>query len=145
MEMRQSGPRLQRRRAGCGGRTLLVAWRCHGDQRSSTRTSPRNGRPTLYARVRGSHSQESIAQKALKNALRRSVPSIACAFEAGGTTDGLVDRDVLEQLIACEHGNTRRYFSDEIRAARRILTRLNSFGISGLDPEDERALSELSL
>ena len=68
------------------------------------------------------------------------MPATAVDDEPDST---LVHRQVLEQLAACS-GPAMREFAPELRAARDILARLNSFGGKQFSAEDFTALACLS-
>jgi hypothetical protein len=77
-------------------------------------------------------------------ALRRNVPLIAGAGEAGAAPAGLQHRQVLEQLTARQDYALTTVFFREIRYARDILRRLKSFdAAAGLTEEEDAALSQL--
>ena len=72
--------------------------------------------------------------------LQRKVPATVADDKPGSTLDY---RPILEQLAACS-GPDMREFAAELRAARAILHRLNSFERERNSAEDEAALERLS-
>lgn len=102
----------------------------------------RNTAPLLCERALAEFLRDEARQEGYwTEHLRRNVPATAADDEPGST---LVHRRVLEQLAACS-GPAMREFAPELRAARDILHRLNSFGREQLSKEDEAALGSLSL
>jgi hypothetical protein len=101
-----------------------------------------NTAPLLCERALAEFLRDEARQEGYwTETLRRNVPATAVDDEPDST---LVHRQVLEQLAACS-GLAMREFAPELRAARDILARLNSFGGEQLSAEDFTALARLSL
>jgi hypothetical protein len=101
-----------------------------------------NTAPLLCGRALAEFLRDEARQEGYwTETLRRNVPATAVDDEPDST---LVHRQVLEQLAACS-GLAMREFAPELRAARDILARLNSFGGEQLSAEDFTALARLSL
>jgi hypothetical protein len=101
-----------------------------------------NTAPLLCERALAEFLRDEARQEGYwAETLRRNVPATAVADEPGST---LVHRLVLDQLATCS-GLAMREFAPELRAARDILHRLNSYGREQFSEEDFAALDRLSL